>query len=61
MAEILEGIQGSFILSLNDHEEVRKIFNNFHIKEVETTYTISGNDNSKKVGELIISNVNLNA
>lgn len=59
MASLLDSIEGTFILSLNDHESVREIFKNFHMIEVETTYTISGNNNAKDVGELIISNVPL--
>lgn len=55
MAELLAGLQGRFILSLNDHPDVRAIFAGFQIEEVQTTYSIGGNDNAKKVGELIIS------
>lgn len=55
MAEQLAALQGRFILSLNDHPDVRAIFAGFHIEEVQTTYSIRGNDNAKKVGELIIS------
>lgn len=54
-AEVLAGLQGRFILSLNDHPDVRAIFAGFPIEEVQTTYSIGGNDNAKKVGELIIS------
>ncbi len=61
MAELLKGIKGTFILSLNDHKMVREIFKDFYQIEVETTYTISGNGNAKKVGELIISNHKLTA
>lgn len=55
MADLLAGLQGRFILSLNDHPDVRAIFAGFQIEEVQTTYSIGGNDNAKKVGELIIS------
>lgn len=55
MAELLASIQGRFILSLNDHADVRAIFAGFQIEEVQTTYSIGGNDNAKRVGELIIS------
>lgn len=55
MAELLAGLQGRFILSLNDHPDVRAIFAGFQIEEVQTSYSIGGNDNAKKVGELIIS------
>lgn len=55
IASVLRGIKGSFILSINDHPEVRRIFKDFQIEEVETTYTIAGGDKSKDVGELLIS------
>jgi DNA adenine methylase len=55
MAELLGTLRGRFILSLNDHPDVHTIFAGFSIEEVETTYSIGGNDNAKKVGEVIIS------
>lgn len=59
MAEILRGVKGRFILSLNDRPEVRKLFSEFKIYAVETTYTVSGSDNSKKMKEVIICNQKL--
>lgn len=61
MAALLKGIKGTFILSINDRPEVRKTFAGFHLLPVETTYTLAGADNAKKVGELLISNVKLTA
>lgn len=55
MAEVLEGISGRFILSLNDHPEVRRIFAKFDIEKVPTTYSVRGGGNAKKVTELVIS------
>ncbi len=55
MAELLGTISGRFILSLNDHPDIRSIFAGFNLEEVQTTYSIGGNDNAKRVGELIIS------
>ena len=54
----LAGIQGRFVLSLNDVPEVRAIFGAFHLAEVRTTYTISGarNDAAGSRAELLISN-----
>ena len=54
MNGILKGLQGRFILSLNDTPEVRKIFKGFKIDVVKTTYFVSGSP--KQVGELLISN-----
>ncbi|MCB5423984.1 DNA adenine methylase [Altererythrobacter sp. CC-YST694] len=54
MAQLLADIKGRFILSLNDHPEVRRIFAAFDIEEVGTTY--STGPKPKPARELIISN-----
>lgn len=54
MTEALNGLRGSFILSLNDLPEVREIFKSFTIEAVDCTYSISGGA-GKKVREVIIS------
>lgn len=56
MAEVLRGIKGRFILSLNDHPEVRRIFDGFTIDAVEVTYSVSQRNNGQKAGEVIICN-----
>ncbi len=56
MAKVLMGIKGRFILSLNDHPEVRRIFDGFAIEPVEVTYSVSKRSNGQKAGEVIISN-----
>lgn len=56
MAEQLHGIRGRFLLSLNDHPEVRRIFDGFTIEAEDVRYTVGGMDRSKMVGEVIISN-----
>ncbi len=61
MATILKGIKGRFILSLNDHPEVRKTFAGFYMVPVSTSYTINGSHKVKDAGELLISNVKLTA
>lgn len=55
MADVLSGVQGKFLLSLNDTPEVRDIFSAFFIDSVATTYSLASTGN-KKVGEVIISN-----
>ncbi len=50
---LLEGIQGRFILSLNDTPEVREIFGQFDLEEVQLNYRLSGKVTPAK--ELIIS------
>lgn len=56
MAQQLRGIRGKFILSLNDHPEVRRIFDGFTIEGEKVLYTIGGMNNAKLTGEVIISN-----
>lgn len=55
MAEALAGIEGAFILSLNDTPEVRDIFGGFHMAEVTLTYSIA-KAGGTEAQELIISN-----
>ena len=57
MAEILSGIKGRFILSINDVQPIRETFANFRITPVRTTYTIGSNtsgSNDRK--ELLAAN-----
>jgi DNA adenine methylase len=58
LAELLKGLKGRFLLSLNDTKEVRKIFAAFQIKGVKLAYSaqrIPG----KKYSELLISNYSI--
>lgn len=54
MAQLLAGIRGRFILSINDHPEIRRIFSGFDLEEVGTTYTTGAK--AKPARELIVSN-----
>jgi DNA adenine methylase len=54
MADLLAGLKGRFILSLNDVPEVREIFGRFSIEEVTTTYTIAAKGAQPERRELII-------
>jgi len=58
MSDILANIKGKFILSLNDHKDVRKIFKSFKFVNVGTKYTICNTKESRaKVRkELLIKN-----
>jgi DNA adenine methylase len=55
LATQLAGIQGRFILSLNDTPGVREVFNGFAIEAVQTRYTCS-NGKQKPAGEVLIRN-----
>jgi len=56
LAGLLEGLQGRFILSLNDVPEVHEIFSAFQIEAVETSYSVSRKVDARgAVGEVLIS------
>lgn len=59
LAELLAGIKGKFLLSINDRPEVRELFSAFRLYEVETTYTIAKTGNRAKRAELIVHNYQL--
>lgn len=55
----LQGIQGRFILSYDDSDEVKNVFkDDYYIKIVETIYNVNSKGN-KKVNEVLISNYDL--
>jgi DNA adenine methylase len=55
LAEILAGIEGRFILSLNDRPQVRRIFAAFRLERVDVAYKVGNADQSKPYSELLIS------
>jgi DNA adenine methylase len=59
MAELLAGIKGRFILSLNDVEGVRETFAGFRFEQVKTTYTIAAKGVAPERAEVLISNFDL--
>lgn len=56
MAQLLSGIRGRFILSINDTPEIRALFADFAMQEVGVRYSIGGNDKGRDFPELIITN-----
>ncbi|OPY18533.1 MAG: D12 class N6 adenine-specific DNA methyltransferase [Syntrophus sp. PtaB.Bin075] len=56
LRNILAGISGRFILSINDVDHIRELFDGFHIETVETSYSASGANRKKRVTELLIMN-----
>lgn len=54
MSEILKCINSKFILSINDHEDIRGVFKDFKIQKISLNYSIGKNGN--KADELIIRN-----
>ena len=57
MADLLAGMRGRFLLSLNDRPEVRTVFARFIMTEVSTTYSVGNHAGAGTPrGELLISN-----
>jgi DNA adenine methylase len=58
LAELLGGIKGRFLMTLNDTPEVRDIFKLFRIDEVELKYSMSKKEGSRSQvrTELLIGN-----
>ena len=57
MAKILKRIKARFILSLNDHPEIRELFKGFNIQPITLKYSVSKGEQA--IGkELLINNFN---
>lgn len=56
LRDILSNINGKFIMSINDVDEIRHLFKGFKIDRVGTTYSAGGAHKKKAVSELLISN-----
>ena len=55
LATALKNIKGKFLLSINDHKDIRRLYKGLHIRKVSTTYSVS-KAKSQKVSELLIAN-----
>lgn len=56
LRDVLSGIRGRFIMSINNVQEIRKLFGDFYIEEITTSYMMPGAHRQKKVVELLIRN-----
>lgn len=56
LRDLLAAIQGKFILSINNTPEIRKLFGQFEVEMVATTYTAAGGNKRVPVKELLIKN-----
>ncbi len=59
LGEVLGGLKGKFLMSLNDHKEVRRIFKGFRFQTVQTKYsTMNGRNKGRNTQrrELLIMN-----
>jgi len=55
LAQVLRRVKGKFLLSINNHSEIRKLFADFKIEEVTLAYTIQRHKDRRYV-ELFIRN-----
>ena len=55
LADQLRGIQGRFLISINDVPEIREIFAWASIEPVQTTYSVAGKGRNVEAAELLIS------
>jgi len=56
LAVMMRELQGKAILSINDHPDIRRVFDGFKMHEVQTTYSNGGADMRRVPrGELIIT------
>lgn len=57
LREKLINLKGKFLLTINDHPEVREWYKDFNIKEVKVNYSVSREKEARgKYNELIITN-----
>lgn len=58
LSEILTGLKGRFLMSINDTTEIRSFFSQFYIDQVELKYSMSTSKKSRSTTrtELLISN-----
>ena len=60
MANIMRSIKGKAMLSINDHPDIRRCFEGFHMIEVPIKYTVGGGEGVERV-ELVISSWDVDA
>jgi len=56
LRDILRGVNGRFIMSINDLPEIRSLYKDFIIESVNTSYSAGGANKKKKVTELLVMN-----
>ena len=57
LRDTLADIKGKFMVTINDHPQVRRWYKDFNVEEVKVAYSVSKEQKSRKeYGELIITN-----
>ncbi|KOQ70509.1 DNA adenine methylase [Stenotrophomonas maltophilia] len=55
LSETLRGLQGKAVVSINDHPDIRRVFEGFDLVPLQIGYTVGGNQGrDRQFGELII-------
>lgn len=55
MIGLVDQLQGQMMISINDHPDVRALFKDLYLTEIDHTYTVAGTHNSQQVTELLYS------
>jgi DNA adenine methylase len=56
MASMMRSCQGKVVLSINDHPEIRRVFDGFTMVPLQIRYTVGRTGREAAAGELIIKN-----
>ena len=56
MAEFARRAKGKVMISINDHPEIREVFEGLHVESTEVTYSVGAAENRAASGELIFLN-----
>jgi len=56
IAKLMDSSKGKFLLSINDHPDIRELFKKFDISTIGIKYTVGKDKNNKASKELIIKN-----
>lgn len=56
LADIMKTSQGRFMVTINDHPDMKKVFGQFHVRMVDINYTVGGNGKGNGRREMIVCN-----
>ncbi|SFB80569.1 DNA adenine methylase [Marinospirillum celere] len=55
LADLMRGLKGNLVLSINDHPDIRQVFREFPMMQLSATYTVGGSSKAARRGELLIA------
>lgn len=58
MADFMRSCKGKVMVSINDHPDIRRVFDGFHMEQLDIRYTVGNqrNTQAETTGELVIMN-----